>query len=190
METPVDAENIEMLLSKLSTAKSTVLSSQWPSYSEPEFARWLHELRLTLSSLDLAYERSLDSIIFSPAAISPLVTKKMWEDAFRDGLNQAVRLIDTAITQNKHRNEIGLDPIPQDQPIAKSKRVFIVHGRDNECKLAIAWFIEKLKFKAVILSEQGNGGLVVFEKLEVNADVDYAIILLTPDDGVMITSCG
>lgn len=68
------------------------------------------------------------------------------------------------------------------KPKTFSRRVFVVHGRDHEPKEAVARFLESLGFEAVILHEQANQGRTVIEKVEAHADVDFAIVLLTPDD--------
>jgi len=140
-------------------------------------------LRTTLHLIDPEYERSIGQIAFSPLAISPLVSDDVWEDAFQNGLNQAVLLIEAAVLQLKNRNGI----VPNSQtiglPVSRPKQIFIVHGRDDGCKETVARFVERLDFKAVILHEQATiGSIGVVEKLEANADVVYAIILLTPDD--------
>jgi predicted nucleotide-binding protein len=59
-------------------------------------------------------------------------------------------------------------------------KVFIVHG--HEGKDAVARYIESLNIQAVILSERPNKGYTIIEKLEEYSDVDFAIILYTPDD--------
>ena len=61
-------------------------------------------------------------------------------------------------------------------------RVFVIHGRDNEAKQTIARFLEKIDLKPVILHEQPDGGRTVIEKFENYADVEFAVVLLTPDD--------
>ena len=64
-----------------------------------------------------------------------------------------------------------------------SRDVFIVHGRDNKPKLELARMLEKLGFKAVILSEQPDKGRTIIEKLEQETlDIGYAFVILTPDD--------
>jgi predicted nucleotide-binding protein len=63
-----------------------------------------------------------------------------------------------------------------------SRRVFVVHGHDHEPKEAVARFLESLGFEAVILHEQANQGRTVIEKVEAHSDVDFAVVLLTPDD--------
>ena len=62
------------------------------------------------------------------------------------------------------------------------KNVFIVHGHDNMAKEAVSRFIEKIGAKAIILQEQPNLGRTIIEKFESNTNVDYTIVLLTPDD--------
>lgn len=61
-------------------------------------------------------------------------------------------------------------------------KVFIVHGHDETLKLKTARFIEKLGLKAIILHEQASRGQTIIEKIESNTDVDFAIVLYSPDD--------
>jgi predicted nucleotide-binding protein len=63
-----------------------------------------------------------------------------------------------------------------------TRKVFIVHGHDNEAKQSAARFVEKLGFEAVIFHEQEDGGDTIIEKLERLSNVGYVIVLLTPDD--------
>ncbi|WP_321906156.1 nucleotide-binding protein [Paraburkholderia tropica] len=67
-------------------------------------------------------------------------------------------------------------------PVALSRRVFVVHGHDEGARETIARFLEKLDFKPIILHEQANQGRTVIEKIEAHGDVDFAVVLLTPDD--------
>ena len=61
--------------------------------------------------------------------------------------------------------------------------VFIVHGRDDGAKDAVALFIRDLGFKEIILDKKPNSGLTIIEKFEKHAsNTDFAIALLTPDD--------
>ena len=69
-------------------------------------------------------------------------------------------------------NEVKLD----------KTKVFIVHGHDNEAKIEIARFIEKLGFEAVILHEQVNEGMTIIEKIDKYSNVGFAIVLYTPCD--------
>ena len=61
--------------------------------------------------------------------------------------------------------------------------VFVVHGRDDGAKDAVALFIRDLDFKEIILEKKPNSGLTIIEKFEQHAsDAAFAIALLTPDD--------
>jgi len=66
--------------------------------------------------------------------------------------------------------------------IEKPKKIFIVHGHNNEVKESVARFIEKLQLEAVILHEQTNRGRTIIEKFVEYSDVGFAVILLTADD--------
>lgn len=65
---------------------------------------------------------------------------------------------------------------------SENKKIFIVHGHNNEPKESIARFIEKIGLEPIILHEQPNGGQTIIEKFENNANVSFAIVVFTPDD--------
>ncbi|MGH1432786.1 MAG: TIR domain-containing protein [Neptuniibacter sp.] len=68
--------------------------------------------------------------------------------------------------------------------VARNKRkVFIVHGRDNEAKYEVSRFIEQLGLEAIILHEQANAGMTIIEKIEhYSNDADFALVLYTGCD--------
>lgn len=71
------------------------------------------------------------------------------------------------------------------QPAKKaggSRRVFVVHGRDDGTKETVARYLSKLDLAPIILHEQPNQGKTIIEKFEAHADVDFALVLFTPDD--------
>ncbi len=63
-----------------------------------------------------------------------------------------------------------------------SNKVFVVHGHDDATKTDVARFLEKLGLEAIILHERSDLGQTIIEKFERNADVGFAVVLLTPDD--------
>jgi len=77
--------------------------------------------------------------------------------------------------QSKGRTETVLKP-----PF--SRKIFIVHGRDDGARETVARFLERIGLEAVILHEQANQGRTIIEKVVANSDVGFAIVLLTPDD--------
>ncbi|HEX9684379.1 MAG TPA: nucleotide-binding protein [Burkholderiales bacterium] len=64
----------------------------------------------------------------------------------------------------------------------RTNKVFVVHGHDEAARESVARLLERIGIEAVILHEQATGGRTIVEKLEHYADVDFAVILLTPDD--------
>lgn len=62
------------------------------------------------------------------------------------------------------------------------KSVFIVHGRDEGQKEAVARMIEKQGIKAIILHELPNQGATIIEKFETHSDVSAVVALFTDDD--------
>jgi len=71
---------------------------------------------------------------------------------------------------------------PRDVPKPKTGRVFVVHGHHTASKESVARFLEQLGISAVILHEEANEGRTVIEKFESHSSVDFAVVLLTPDD--------
>lgn len=63
-----------------------------------------------------------------------------------------------------------------------SRKVFVVHGHDEGMKNSIARFLENLDLTPIILHKQPNGGKTIIEKFEKNADVAFAVVLMSPDD--------
>lgn len=63
-----------------------------------------------------------------------------------------------------------------------TRKVFLVHGHDDAMRQTVARYLEQLDFVVIELSEQPNMGKTIIEKLEANADVDFVVVLLTPDD--------
>jgi predicted nucleotide-binding protein len=63
-----------------------------------------------------------------------------------------------------------------------SNKIFIVHGRDEGPREAVANVIKKLGLEPIILNQLPNRSRAVIEKIEEHSDVGFAVVLLTPDD--------
>jgi len=72
-----------------------------------------------------------------------------------------------------------------------SKKVFIVHGRNESIREQTARLVSKLGYEPIILHEQPNSGRTIIEKFEKNSQVVFSIVLLTGDDkgGLIDTDC-
>jgi len=96
-------------------------------------------------------------------------------------LNQAIRWLEDEMADSDVPSE-SVESGGRPEPAPLQRKVFIVHGHHGQAKEAVARFVEKLRFEAIILSEQANKGQTIIEKFEANSDVGFAIVLLTPDD--------
>ncbi|MDU1198817.1 nucleotide-binding protein [Kluyvera ascorbata] len=78
--------------------------------------------------------------------------------------------------------ENALDPEPVVfRPV--SRKIFIVHGHDNDALQSVARFISRIGLEEIILSERPDGSRTVIEKFEAESgDASFAIVLMTPDD--------
>lgn len=64
----------------------------------------------------------------------------------------------------------------------QGNRIFVVHGHDETARETVARFLTQLGLAPIILHEQTNAGRTIIEKLEHHSSVDFAVVLLTPDD--------
>jgi predicted nucleotide-binding protein len=66
---------------------------------------------------------------------------------------------------------------------AESRKVFIVHGRDEAMRKAVQSFLHQVGLDDVVLSEALNKGDTIIEKFDREARAcGYAIVLCSPDD--------
>jgi predicted nucleotide-binding protein len=111
-----------------------------------------------------------------------------YQDGARENIAQSIVLLESAqraLQEDLEETQHAVASLPAFQiPEAKnhSRRIFVVHGHDEGARETIARFLEKLDFKPIILHEQANQGRTVIEKIEAHGDVDFAVVLLTPDD--------
>ncbi|TVU88648.1 TIR domain-containing protein [Vreelandella titanicae] len=80
-------------------------------------------------------------------------------------------------------NAPAVSSVPRNTVARNKRKVFIVHGRDNEAKQEVSRFIEKIGLEAIILHEQASVGRTIIEKIEhYSSDADFAIVLYTACD--------
>lgn len=74
-------------------------------------------------------------------------------------------------------------PTHESSPVLpRTKKVFVVHGRDEIAKANLEIFLHEVGLEPVVLHRQADEGMTIIEKFEKHSDVGYAFILLTPDE--------
>jgi len=74
-------------------------------------------------------------------------------------------------------------PVAEALPVqVRTKRVFVVHGRDEVAKTNLEVFLHDIGLEPIVLHRQADEGMTIIEKFEKHSDVGYAFILLTPDE--------
>lgn len=110
-----------------------------------------------------------------------------YQQGAKENINAAIPLLQEAQRALREdladaEHEAAPVSMTSEQPQVLSRRVFVVHGHDEGAREAVARFLEKIGFEAVILHEQANQGRTVIEKIEAHREVGFAVVLLTPDD--------
>ncbi|MCA1011467.1 TIR domain-containing protein [Halobacillus halophilus] len=75
----------------------------------------------------------------------------------------------TGVPEDKHGGEV-------------KNKAFIVHGHDEQLKNELEIFLHRSNIKPVVLHREADQGLTILEKFEQHSEVDFAFVLLTPDD--------
>ncbi|MCH7819726.1 MAG: nucleotide-binding protein [Candidatus Marinimicrobia bacterium] len=74
------------------------------------------------------------------------------------------------------------EEIIQTSMLKSEKKVFVVHGHDQELKNDVEVFLKNIGLEPIVLHREVDEGLTLIEKFERHSDVGYALILITPDD--------
>jgi predicted nucleotide-binding protein len=104
---------------------------------------------------------------------------------FATGIPRTITMLESLIRTVKERTDAArpvLGTLTKERPPAGSGKVFVVHGRAEGPRDAVARFVGQLGLTPVILQEQASEGNTIIEKFEKHADVGYAVVLLTGDD--------
>jgi predicted nucleotide-binding protein len=67
-------------------------------------------------------------------------------------------------------------------PVRTDPKVFVVYGHDTAARDALELILLRFNIKPIILGNLAPDGKTIIEALLAQADVPYAVVLLTPDD--------
>ena len=146
----------------------------WPEDEEDELG-----LRLLLMHQFVEGDESM--IVWMKRFYCPRGNAQVCLDfAIKGFIEPLVRDFKAYIEKETRPKESGTMP-PKPSP-TNTEKVFIVHGHDEGALQGVARFIGDIGLTPIILHEQPNQGQTIIEKIERNADVGFAVVLLTPDD--------
>lgn len=133
--------------------------------------------------------KAFNKIYYSPVALTNLTPDSAFERAFMSGITSALATISSAIREYEDyelstpNSNTSLETSPSSERTSNlTRKIFVVHGHDNEMKLEVELFLKDIDFEPIILHKQASAGDTIIEKFERNADVSYAVVLLSPDD--------
>ncbi len=178
MSEPDKAKAVERLRKALGAIPGL---EQLRYYDSPEFNKWRRNARLAITHTfgkESNHIAEFENISFSSLLL------------FTRDLKLAASLLESMIEEiEDYYEEEAQTPTlssgrERERIAVKTdmKEVFVIHGRDNEAKEAVARFLARLDLEPVILHEQPNEGRTIIEKFEEHAQAAFAVVLLTPDD--------
>ena len=127
-------------------------------------------------------EYSISSMDTLPIIIGQRHSPQEIQAGYKKGFDRAVAKL--RALQEIFEERIG-DSVEQPQ-VAPSRspgrKIFVVHGHDNGLKETVARFLTRLQLDPIILHEKPNEGRTIIEKFEKHSEVDFAVVLFSPDD--------
>lgn len=115
--------------------------------------------------------------------MNPTLRDKI-DDFTRDVESSLRRLRSIAERLELYDEPEGATALPSRTASDPRTQIFVVHGRDEGRKEAVARFLERAtSLDVVILHERPNRGRTIIEKFEAHAgDAAFAVVILTADD--------
>lgn len=152
------------------------------------FHKWHRKTKLAIQKTfgaESGHVEEFTKIEYLPLSLRPIADEES-QNYYITALDEAVALLESMIDEIREywedEGQESTDPTIQDNEPKNINEIFIVHGTDNEAKVTVARFLERLDLKPIILHEQSNQGRTIIEKFEQHAQVGFAVALLTSDD--------
>lgn len=175
-------------LEQLNALKDAVEGLRDLNASSPGFLKWYEDVKGALKYVfgeESGEIRTFSRIRFSSPG-SRLRHPKM-RKAYQGGLRRTFALIASLIEQIEYYwDDDGGPTQPGNKGgrdgQADSKRVFVVHGRDQGALAEVKQVLSQLGLDPVVLQDMPNQGRTIIEKFEEYAQVGFAVVVCTPDD--------
>ena len=153
----------------------------------PEFTKWRRDTEIAITNtfgVESRHLQDFTSVHYFPM-VAP-VSESYERNIYISGLNSASAVLESMIGEIEEywadEHQTPPSPAVRENERTNTNEIFVIHGRDNEAKETVARFLQNLGLTPVILHEQPNQGRTIIEKFERNAQVGFAVALLTPDD--------
>lgn len=159
---------------------------EW-NYQSPEFAVWRRETIYTLRQIfgeQSEQVREFSSILFRPAVQQSTSSTDLPADVFQTNLQFARRLLESMVSQAESRDPVVSERENKIMALKpeQNRKVFMIFGHDIDLKDQVMNYLYRLGLKPMALNEQAGGGRTLIQMLHENANVAYAVALLTADD--------
>jgi len=108
-------------------------------------------------------------------------------DSLEWAVSARARLLDKALKEflavKPYLKAEGEERAPAHEPREFSKKIFVVHGKQESSKDALKRMLQEWGLEPVVLAEQANRGRVLLNKLlDHTSDVGFAFVIMTVDD--------
>jgi predicted nucleotide-binding protein len=176
----------------LELKKRQIGSSQEFDALDHDYDKWDSFNTELLKRLFTSDELSKEYSSWGFIGMSPPSLREKIADLY-ENIDDKIRRIDSIIERlelipvsSTHATLAAQREDAEAQP--RSKKVFVVHGRDEVAKTNLEIFLREIGLEPVVLHRQADEGLTIIEKFEKHSDVGYAFILLTPDEVAYLVS--
>ena len=176
-------------IQRLQRELSAIAELKQTRYDSPLFDKWCRDTRVAIENtfgVEDHHVQEFNEIRFSPLAFTVDDREGPFQESYLRGLEHAAAVLQSMIGEIEEYWDDDDQPAPTSSMKTSEREttneVFVVHGRDDGAKDAVARFLTNLRLQPIVLHEQPNQGRTIIEKFEDYARVGYAVVLLTPDD--------
>jgi len=145
---------------------------QQANLPESEISAWCNTTREVLKRTFGSDSRNISEVLSGYTFIMDEDTTEhdlqTWR---RQSLDHSIKMLESCLEQLEIFSPQAKDARTPKEPSKTSRKVFVVHGRDESKRESVARFLEKLDLLPIILHEQPSLGGTIIEKLERESDV-------------------
>jgi len=166
----------DKVVAKLNKCLEALRTIQATGTGQPAFKKWRRDTEVALEHLfgtDTRHLYDFRGVSFTPNSYSMTNPGPAFARAFANGRSSAEALLQSMIDEVSEywpdadeEKTVSLSG----EPIASSKRVFIVHGHNDASRESVARLVAQLGLDPVVLHEQPNKGRTIIEKFMDHSD--------------------